>query len=1113
VATNNLKNLMDIQKHHKLFYLMFFLFICFLSTPIFAKNKPLQVASPDEKPVVPFRGLIFSAKDIRDMRRIAHASPKFYKIIRRKYLKIAKKWLHYTDAEIIAFMPHKDAVYAYGIAGDPRTDQPWARFGERGICKLDKPHAVVSPKTGHVYGIQKKGEVFFDDGKGWRRKDGRVFYFKGIWNAFIVRKMHKAIDKLAIAYALTGNERIAKRALLIFNYLAMLRPLSNERGPIDVSYKKNWGFMSYGGNLANQRMLDSVLAFDLLGHSKAAYSPSLTNKKLNIFENVKKNYFAVFEQWNFGHSVPHFQNHQQARVANILGQGLLFGKYEDIKFGIETLYALLDNTIDQDGEYYEVSGMYSGAGRYYISRMIDMLNYYDPTHYKKPSRYPLKEDYPYQLRFGNHPQWYQLAVKSLYHTEVLGRMPNYGDSHVDRAVLLGKLTSKWAWVRQRFLKKLYLQTDNPIWKQEILSLYRQLPKRIASQIEVRYFRLIEDQVWQKNLQRPVKQTLENSTSNTVSMMLGGKVIGILRSGQDKNKRAVFIRGGVNSSHAHDDQMAVILYAKGMEVSGEFGYGLYNRPDHLGFGTRGISHNMVVVNEDLNRKFPKLYKTTPAADVLAFMPKGTAQLIELSAPWQWRHSGVTEYRRAIWLVDVSAKDFYFVDIFRVTGGKTHDYVWNARYLENAKQGDGLSLKGIKLKPKAGIWTLAALNKTFINATFNKPLQSWGERLRPGGFIQNLKIPGEKLGYKGWNPPPGNGYGFIYNVQMGKTKGKWSAIWDLGDKNNNKMRMTMLNVEKQLVIRGNSPTRRVKKRHAVVIARKQQEPNKLLRSQFVNLTEIAANGRWSVNSAKHSHRNKNNVAVIVNLKDGRKDVLLSGRDPSVKITTEGVKLNGQYGFVRFSKKGEVTELMLNHGKSLTVGGIKVKLQRPAWDGKVIKVKKTLSDFQIVVSGFLPTGTQMAGSTAIFSSSGYSHNEYYKIKNIESNSSNASIINVGTQNLSLGRTEVKSVNKKTGIVKVRWPLTLGFSKSSREFDGRELVVVNDLLRTTTIISFKGHKKIKVADPKMLESGDIIEIRAIRAGDKVKIPAYVLLSKQKNNLWHIQANQEILVNINKSR
>ena len=1105
---------MDIQKHH-IFYLTFFLLFCFVSAPTLAKTKPLQVASPNEKPVVPFRGLIYSAEDIRDMRRIAHTSPDFSKVIHRN-LKRASKWLRYTDEEIIALMPPKNAIYAYGVAGDPKTNQPWARFGEKGICKLDRPHAVVSPRNGHVYGIQKKGEAFFDDGKGWRRKDGRVFYFKGIWNAFIVRQMHKAVDQLALAYALTGDELVAKRALLIFDYLAMLRPLSDERGPIDNRHGKNWGFMSYGGNLANQRMLDSVLAFDLLGHSKAAQLPSITSQKLSIFEHIKKNYFTVFEQWNLGYSVPNFQNHQQARVANILGQGLLFGKPKDIKFGIETLYALLNNTVDRDGEYYEVSGMYSGTGRYYISRMIDLLSHYDPAHYKRPLRYPARENYPYQLRFGNHPQWYQLAVKSLYHTEVLGRMPNYGDSSLDRGVFPGKLNNKLAWTRQRFLKKFYLQTDNPIWKQEILSLYRKLPKKIASQVEIIDFRLIEDQAWQKNWQRPVKQTLDNTINNTKSVMLGGKVIGILRSGQNQNKRAVFMRGGVNSSHAHDDQMAVILYAKGMEISGEFGYGLYARPDHLGFGTRSISHNMVVVNEDLKwpRKFPKLYKTTPAADVLAFMPKGTAQLMELSAPWQWRHTGVTEYRRAMWLVDVSAKDFYFVDIFRVTGGKTHDYVWNARYLKHAKKGDGLSLKGIKLKPKAGIWTLAALNKTFRNATFNKPHQSWGERLRPGGFIQNLKIPGEKLGYKGWNPPPRNGYGFVYNVQMGKTKSKWSAIWELGDKNNNKMRMTMLNVEKQLVIRGNSPTRRIKQRHAIVIARRQQEPNKLLQSQFVNLTEIAANGQWPVISAKRGHRNKNKVAVVVNLKDGRKDVLLSGRHPFEKITTEGVKLHGQYGFVRFSKEGEVTELMLNHGKSLTVGDIQVKLQRPAWHGKVIKVKKTLAGSQVVVSGFLPTGTQMVGSTAIFASSRYSHNEYYQIKNVESNgSSNTSTINFGHQNLSLGRTEVKSVNRKTGIVKVRWPLTLGFSKTSREFDGRELIVVNDPSRTTTIISFEGYKKIKVADPKMLISGDIIEVRVIRAGDKVKIPAYVLLSKDEKNIWHIQANQNVLINLNKNR
>jgi len=95
--------------------------------------------------------------------------------------------------------------------------------------------------------------------------------------------------------------------------------------------------------------------------------------------------------------------------------------------------------------------------------------------------------------------------------------------------------------------------------------------------------------------------------------------------------------------------------------------------------------------------------------------------------------------------------YLLDIFRVVGGKQHDYLFHSI-------GEEASFEGVTLSEAA-------------EGSLAGPEYNWG----------NMQLnDGDMDGYPGrpyWNPPPGNGLGFLVEPQRAKHEGQWSATWDL------------------------------------------------------------------------------------------------------------------------------------------------------------------------------------------------------------------------------------------------------------------------------------------------------------------------------------------------
>jgi hypothetical protein len=1074
------------------------------------------VAAPDEHPVEPWRGLRLGGEDIRLLRQRCRGDEPFKQLARSQLL-TARRWMEYTPEFLASLVPPTGARFAHGFAGDPEVDQSWSYFGGAGICDLKRPGTLKSPHTGQVYEPLKQGGTHFDDGSGWvRPSDGKRFYLRGIWHSYAVRQLHAAVDTLAWAYALTGREPFAQRALQILDALAALRPTTDHAATMDNRHtwvlnaceadpSFHYAAFSYMGNLGNQRMTDSVLALDLLAASPFVQTDSPNAPGKTILEHIRDDYFVFLERHNGSRKIVGFQNHVQAMVMNVLAQALLFERPADVQYALDFIYAAIDNTIDPDGVYYEVSGAYSGTGLYYMGGIIRMLAQYDSSSYR--AEMPDGAEKPHGPRLANHPRWHAYIVDKYYREEILGRRPTYGDSGLDRTTGAPGLMISIRNLRRGYLRDTLRQVTIPQWRERVRGLYARISP------EVRRTASLASPWFGGELEREYDppDPVDGDDVTTDSTLLGYKVLATVRSGGGWDRRALLFRAGCYASHGHDDAMGIFCYAHGLACTGDFGYSLYGYPDHLGFGARAVSHPLVVVDEDPHA--PSYGRYAPAASIRVFAPLKPAQIIEMSAPGLWADCGVDQYSRQVWQVDVDDTHFYWLDIFHVHGGAVHDYVWNARFLDEPREDDGLSLEGVTCQGVDGVWVLNALrNPKRDTLSYNRPGLSWGERLRPGGLMEPSDNPEEKIGYSGWKAPPGNGYGFIYDVQTGKPGKQWSASWDLGD-NEARMKITMLDAQGQQVIRARSPViNKPDKRHAVVVARR--EGNAPLTSRFVNLIQVARSNSFSVRAAQRLDPDHDEgVAVRVQLCNGMEDVILSTDSDDGEIRAGGVTLHGRYGWVRRDEQGQVVRIQLVRGTSLSCNGVTVTCPRAleTWSLQACEepegryALKTPADTPLP-----PPGTILLADSAAGTLLPYVRNHAFSAPAAVSSPEGA-VLCFREEALSIGHLVIEAI-LDNHTLRFSYPSELGYHPDTGAFNGRLLVRDGDHGITTRIrrlVPDEAGRTSRTAEVESTEGfrvGDTVRVMLLQAGDQLQWPQHAVLTRhcEAPESWTLSSSSE---------
>ncbi|MCC6679306.1 MAG: hypothetical protein IT445_00235 [Phycisphaeraceae bacterium] len=1051
------------------------------------------------------------------MRQLVKTDPRLTSVA-AAWFTAADEWVSRSEQQIVDMMPPEGALYAYGSAGDPKTDQPWPRFGEDRQCDLAHPWMIRSPHTGDVYGIQKPGEEYYDPGDGWvRPSDGRRFYFKGIWNSFMARQAIGSLQSLAMAYALSGDERYADRCLFMLDLMADRIGDPDKRfAPADWPGENESmiAFFNYTGNQANTRVCIASYAFDLVAGDGRGRQPSRFRPNFTLEQLMRDRLLLICEPWKISDN-DSLQNHVLSAYGASLITSMLFGDEKTIRRDAAATYAFLDNTVNRDGDYYETSGSYADTGRSYGGRMIMMLRNILWSDQGEPSLGHWRSLLPDRPAITDDPRWCALALQVLYEQNMYGRRLSYGDNHSDLEVGFSFSSSDLQSISQ-YATWIYFQTQDPTWKLLAQRAYWAAPARIHLFNEVGMADGAGVTWKQPPPLAPGVEPLNLMGDN--SFLRPAKRLVLLRDGKDKAQRGVFMRGCANASHAHDDQMAIMLYARGMLANGEFGYRFWGVPAHKGFGVQAASHNEVVVNEGLPPNVRLAKDNITDATVQSFLPIGPMQLIEFSNPGRWKEAGVSQYQRSVALVHVDQENFYALDVFRVTGGKMHDYFWHGPHQAEDAPAEDFVLRGAEPNAVDNVWTLAALdNPQWRDASFDQPGHAWGERIVVGSSQIRAMDPGDPGDVKTlqWNPEPQNGYGFIYDIKQAPTQEPWQAQWRLHD-NRSHMRLTMLNPDGQSLISARTATLEQNQTFRTVIARRRAPQTGELHSRYVAIAEVADPGKFSVIEARWvepqiAGGNPQDVAsLLIGLTDGRTDRVLAADSAQTSMTAEDFSVTGRYGFARLDQQGQVTDAALVSGTKLTLGAFSLQLPAAAWQGQVLAVKPDVRHNRIEVDAALPLQLAQTGSIVRIDSppgrtTPYTSSEVLLLKAVESaEGAKTTQLDFGEQQLNDTHLQVKQVNAD-GTVELVWPNELCASREAGRFDGAQIVVRNDPTRTTTLVNFNANRLITVADPGKLHPGDELEVRVAQPGDRFAIPTYAVLRRTGAMQWELRSNHDV--------
>jgi len=384
-------------------------------------------------------------------------------------------------------------------------------------------------------------------------------------------------------------------------------------------------------------------------------------------------------------------------------------------------------------------------------------------------------------------------------------------------------------------------------------------------------------------------------------------LAILRSGEGLNARALWLDYDSGGGHGHLDGMTLGLFARGLDLLPDLGYppvqyGGWDSPRAAWYiGT--LSHNTTVV--DRAGQAAASGTTTLWADGEQFRAvRASGAAI----------AGGQQFERTAAMVDVSAEDFYVLDVFRVVGGQEH-----ARFVQ--------SLPG--------------------EATTDGLVLAAGEDYGPAFQMRNYRA--DPAPQPGWSIDWAleNTYGYLAEGEQahlrytGLTRGVTAGL-----------------AESWAVTGSYNEGGEVWVPRAFASRKADEAP---LASTFVaclvpygEAPAVTDPVRLTLQASDGQALPDSHVAVQVSLPEGRRDLILIadtenplGLTPvyaagSPMVQPEwGARCDGEACWVRADGTGRVEALSLAKGVALSVGAVSLELTHPVdyielqWEGDVVRV----------------------------------------------------------------------------------------------------------------------------------------------------------------------------------
>ncbi len=874
----------------------------------------------------------------------------------------ADGWLERPDGWYRDNMPGAGACFAYGFTGCPICGANLGGWWIRANASWDKPGQITCGK-GHLL----PDTAHPDPGTGYRAKDGRIHYLKGTYNSWAIEQMTmRASDSLAAAYSLTGDEKYARKAALILDLVAAIYPAC-DKGSWDYPSDPPSGRLNRPWYQVARVLVHLVNQYDQIYASKALDEPSAVpglTRRANIEENMLKNGAAYCYQQSLAGGL---HNGEADYIRGTLAAGVCLGIPEYVRWAVDGpfgILTMLDNNLDRDGAYFETSPGYSTHARgLYTTFAEPLINYRGSA-------------YPNGLNLYEHPQFRRFMT--LYNTSFLcaGHTPPFGDNspNTKRVDPSAPVTNRSDYL---CLEYLLAREDDPRERRDLEGILRWAAR---GEINAERANLL-DRRWalfhtEAAPGGPARLTAEVERAVTGCHLLGQKGIGILRAGEGKEAQALLLRFGPSLVHGHLDDLNINYFARGYELTYDLGYDLGSTHTQVGWARQTASHNLVVVDESSQYNARSgsggsLHLLTDTPDVKA---------IEASSEISYAALGVSLYRRTNALI-AGPGGSYLLDIFRVRGGKQHDYLFHAPSPEAAF--DGVRLGEEQPGSLAGAdiaWGEKQLNDGDMDGYPNKPY---------------------------WAPPPGNGYGFLCRPRHGQPEANWSASYDIGQ--DATVRFLSAPQPGTEVITAVAPG--IYPHHPKARYLLERRKGENLESEFAAVIEPSG-GKPAVESIERVALSGPEgeipaVALTIRRSDGAVDFVYSSGD-EIERSWDGGTAAGRFVHARV-KGGKAQSLAMTGASGLQAFGVSVKPEEASWHGRV-----TALDYDkntVTLNAPLPAGEALKGQIIAFSNPRYTRSTSYRIAKVEK-AGTGCVVHLESR-LTLGRGIVSKISGERTIV----------------------------------------------------------------------------------------------------
>jgi Heparinase II/III-like protein len=1023
-------------------------------------------------------------------------------------LREADAWLAKDDAWLRSAVPAPGAAFAYGIVACPVCGANWGPFGREGGSFANPGHVTCS--NGHTMPDADHP----DSGTGYVAPDRRIHYFVGAYNAWAVETLtFKALENLVYAYSITGDEKYAVKAAVILDALAAVYP-ADHKGAWDYPSNPPSGRLDRPWYQASRVLVHYVDQYDQLFNSPALDRPSVA-PGLTRHENIERNMLLDGGAYCYEQSKAGGLNNGEADYERgALAVGVCLGIPEYVRWAADGPYGirtLLANDIDRDGGYYETTPMYADHTRELDWTFAEPLLNYRGTAF--PAGFDIYRDPKFQLFLLPH----NLPM------EAAGHLPRFGDAPPDprkRNVPARPFDRS----DYDFLEKLYGRTTDAAVKEQAavllnwlaagdieskrrlestgdpsgltipdrrmsagFSMYREPGDPLGGAFTERMWLLFhagEAPKAEAGLSAKWQRRLLGSD------FLGQKGLVMLRAGEGDDAQGLFLRYGPSLNHGHYDDLNINYLARGYDVTYDMGYGRSAATQtQSNWARQTVSHNVVVVDEASQIETGE---TGGSLELLADSP--LVRVVEASSNRCYAKEGVSQYRRLAALIGgaAGAEDGgYVLDIFRVRGGREHDYVFHA--LGDEVRVDGLTLGAVEPGSLAGPninWSAAQLDDGDLAGHPN----DWT-----------------------WVAPPGNGYGFLAGPRRGAADASWTAEWTLGAGANVKFvegakpdaaaastAMGDANPPRlRLVMAANAGTEVIAARanglyphypkSAYVLARRKGED---LRSEFIAAVEpygaapqVLTVERLPLEPAAGEVAP---VGVKVTRRDGTVDFIFSAGDDTLRRTPDGITLAGRFVHAR-TRDGKLEGLTLAGVKGFSGFGTSWKPEAAVDQGKItaVDVEKNV----VTTAAALPADGSLDGAVIYFSNPGYTRNTAYRILKVERAGTGSRVFLHATVGLGFGRVEAvpdartltssvpheyaNSVRRSPG-----WGTAVARSTGSGFFDGKRLRTASGAATRLVSVRFGNPMTLIVESAAGFKPGDAFYYDDIQAGDSFDIP-----------------------------